>query len=75
MDTRTAYRAAYIKCHGVAPNFELSPEDEAVLETLVEFMSRRKPWPRWVRETLYWLLGLVVTLGMVKLLLMVGSGS
>lgn len=62
MDIQTAYRAAWTKCHGFRPHHELSPEDVAVMETMIEMLERPKPTPQWVRELMYWLAGLVFVL-------------
>jgi hypothetical protein len=61
MDTRTAYRAAWTKCYGFTPHHELSEDDVAVLETVVEMMKRPKRRVR-VSEAFAFLGALVMVL-------------
>jgi hypothetical protein len=67
MDTRSAYRAAWTKCHGFTPHHELSEEDVAVLETVVEMLNRpkRRYQPS---EAVYFLTVLVAMLAFVYVL-------
>lgn len=42
MEIRSAYRTAWLRCYGYLPTHELSEDDVAVIETIVEIMKRPK---------------------------------